>query len=1045
VSIAYPQKLVWIILKKKYFMGELLFSQTLDSRFIESRNFYVAFDKLKYYLEQGNEWYDPIELMAYETNLVHRVHELKMKLKTGDYSPHPIEPLPYPKSNSKRENGEKYQRLRPFFKIAIDDQLIWIAIVNIIGPLLDPKMPFWSYGNRLYKPVWIGTQNGTASFETRDYPHGGNKLYNSWNRSWPKYRREIGLTVSAMADPTGFGNGKFPEYVAPNWFDRDLHNESNPFPRYFKKKYFGAGKVSKLFWMGLDFQKFFPNVTKEAIVSNAKTYLLSKKHHKRTDLSDLMIIFNSMLDFSIVLDPSWDSDDLNEKYEYGLSNLETYQGIPTGLAVGGFLANLGLLEIDRVLDKWLEENRKVALLKYVDDQVVIARNKKDLKAFYLFYNELLESSNCGVNFNLNKIEPEGVLDASKEKWSKEFNNDEFTLNPEFPVPLMSHTAKQMSDINSDDYELSNEQELDEMEQGLRQFHAAETTESELKKDTKLSFSALKICQLAKYIQPDFSKLTHKNTPANYDDLKFILNTQDRKSLRTQRDDLNVRYKEIFRLLVNTAKEQPSKIKIWRRCVEFCSITGFNGLPELFKALRKIDLHESSKSYLRAYIYNSLIECLPQAYSIINNEESRVWRIHCSFNFLKDSKAFISKSLSINQPDIIFEIEKSSTRNLSLIYRTLFSEQIEVPRHLRFLGLFYRPIDEVYFYDAGKFDGAHLSYYIEKLSGNLKNTIWERFIDSVDPIDQCAEHLYLMFTSAKYINRIPVWRNDFAWSNQERYIVWQFDSAEKYINLPEFSVFTELKTESHFTLSEWMKWSNSLQGENLDPRITEWTALEIIKQIAVKLERIRKENNTLFKKFAEEHKWHRVHPNNYLIPLEWKDEKHSKSWLSWRSCVQKNAINLKNEEDFIYDPRYIPVENYWGFDPVLFQYSDFPIVIGLSALLAKILSYNAPWPNASNGFTFVQAYSKRINKLISNRMVSSGTKELLKEIVNNKQFDFFFSHRDRIEVDGVDVRSLKLLIVAIEKIQKQLENHQISFNNHSPRQIVPIDLDNLIEF
>ena len=48
----------------------------LEQQFLNKENFYLAFKRLNYYLQQSNEWHDPIELAKYEANLETNIYKL---------------------------------------------------------------------------------------------------------------------------------------------------------------------------------------------------------------------------------------------------------------------------------------------------------------------------------------------------------------------------------------------------------------------------------------------------------------------------------------------------------------------------------------------------------------------------------------------------------------------------------------------------------------------------------------------------------------------------------------------------------------------------------------------------------------------------------------------------------------------------------------------------------------------------------------------------------------------------------------------------------
>ncbi|PSJ19890.1 hypothetical protein CVH10_20485, partial [Halomonas sp. ND22Bw] len=64
-------------------------------------------------------------------------------------------------------------------------------------------------------------------------------------------------------------------------------------------------------------------------------------------------------------------------------------GIPTGLFVGGFLANVAMLDIDLIADQMLSDTRQIAHFRFVDDHEVLAYDFETLRVWIQTYMGLL--------------------------------------------------------------------------------------------------------------------------------------------------------------------------------------------------------------------------------------------------------------------------------------------------------------------------------------------------------------------------------------------------------------------------------------------------------------------------------------------------------------------------------------------------------------------------------------------------------------------------------------------------------------------------------
>ncbi|MFQ5456283.1 MAG: hypothetical protein ACE5EA_08795, partial [Nitrospirota bacterium] len=114
-------------------------------------NLHWAWQKAKFFYKPGDTWFNEVEVLKFEANLNNELNKIKEQIENNNYEMSPIRPIAFPKSKDK-DNDKP--RTRQTFYISVRDQVTWLAVTNIIGPILDYKMPFWSYGNRLFISVF---------------------------------------------------------------------------------------------------------------------------------------------------------------------------------------------------------------------------------------------------------------------------------------------------------------------------------------------------------------------------------------------------------------------------------------------------------------------------------------------------------------------------------------------------------------------------------------------------------------------------------------------------------------------------------------------------------------------------------------------------------------------------------------------------------------------------------------------------------------------------------------------------------------------------
>ena len=556
----------------------------------------LAWRKLEGEMSQMDDWCDIMEFYAYKFQLRYKLADLSKRLVDGVYHLQPLRPLPFPKGVSK--SGEK--RVRQFFHVAIEDQLVWIAYCNVIAQFVEKHMPGWSYGNRTNVRVWyVYTDYGKRSLKVGNYRNTTESIFKKWENSWPRYRKNLSLTIKRMT----FGE----DTDDKNHYDEEelqLLEDNEKFAEqrlcYLDNNYFKKLTDKRLYWAGIDLEKFYPSIDRKLITENLATVIfkdrLSAEFIKLTD---------SLLDFKIDV-TGFSSEELKamELDETG----EYSKGLPTGLLVAGFLANLALLKIDNTVEEWLEENHKVAHFRYVDDHVVLAQDKESLIEWVKKYITLLEGN--GFSINKDKIEP---ADVSKLLNGEKTDNDNIEgLDPFYPSPLMTLTLQKISQMSKLNVEQLSKTEFDILFADLQELLVMDISDQEIKKETRISYAVTMLSRTLVHGDVDYEELGRlKRELRNVLKSKKLLEKADWKewffrdedypnyvpktegldeqsindilALTSQINYENKKSKDnclrkhfyIYKLIVKALKEVPDRTRIWVRMVQFC----YKHLPE----------------------------------------------------------------------------------------------------------------------------------------------------------------------------------------------------------------------------------------------------------------------------------------------------------------------------------------------------------------------------------------------------------------------------------------------------------------------------------
>ncbi len=164
---------------------------------IELENLHWAWERAKDFYNDDNYWCDELEIIDFQVNYKNYLKKIQQEILENKYKLSPLKPIFFPKT--KGENGEL--KNRQMFWVSIKDQVVWLAVMNVIGKYYDKQMPFWSYGNRLYVNIY---PNKTESTEEKiqwlygPYRNTTKKTYRSFGQSWPRFRKDIYITSKMM-------------------------------------------------------------------------------------------------------------------------------------------------------------------------------------------------------------------------------------------------------------------------------------------------------------------------------------------------------------------------------------------------------------------------------------------------------------------------------------------------------------------------------------------------------------------------------------------------------------------------------------------------------------------------------------------------------------------------------------------------------------------------------------------------------------------------------------------------------------------------------
>lgn len=471
-------------------------------------NLYMAWNRIEKSITYSDVWYDEYEFSRFKFNLGENIKNINEALMKGTYTLDKIRPIPFPKGG---KNDDGSLKVRQAFTISMKDQLVWVAVCNILGPHIEDKMPGWSTGNRLFVPMWKDNDETSPTFGTwqcgsfmNSYPF----IYRKWNQGWPRYRKVLTASIKKMA--IGKSKSEKDNEILDDVDETEITDNST-LPTWLQTQYltdgYFKGKSFKhsLFWGSIDLKTFYPTIHTEELAQCLIKY-------GSVANEDTRLLINNLLKFEVDIEGFSDQ----ELTDLAIKDADSI-GLPTGLIVGGWLANVYLLPIDEQVSKALKEKHSIIHFRYVDDHTFVAHDFKTLIDWMHWYYKLL--CDRKLEINLGKLQPtlpkplmdiyadlvkngfnQAKLNEDLEKAKEVMNdgidfNQAFSIDPKYPSPLMTLTLQKVSQISHFNLNLLSKNETEMVFHDLKSLVTVDLPDAEIKKDTRISFASTMLSRL----------------------------------------------------------------------------------------------------------------------------------------------------------------------------------------------------------------------------------------------------------------------------------------------------------------------------------------------------------------------------------------------------------------------------------------------------------------------------------------------------------------------------------------------------------------------
>ena len=1040
-------------------------------------NLLWAWRKVKRAYRTADSLYDQAAVAAFELDLEAQLESISIDFASGRWQGTPLRLVPQPKKPDK----DGHPRLRQYFQVAVRDQVAWCALTNVLGPELDRKMPSWSYGNRLYRAAWYEREPSDArpsKLNIGPYRHSAGHLYRHFKHSWPLYRRHISLSARKMVadhiDPDGLDHG-----------ERLALEQSDGLP-YLEPGHWirpeNAGDT--IYAASLDLRKFYPSVRTAAIIRGFETLVADYEDDPR--LSGLI---TQMLAFTV--NDAGLSSEMKAAVDPPVAS-GPFGGIPTGLFVGGFLANVAMLPIDLEVDALILTRRDIAHFRFVDDHEVLAYDFGTIVAWMADYAKLLEKHGLGA-----EIEPDKFVPAEL-KWV--LNKDapdrpsgtieELTaiaagaaaVNGRKPTELMTRTLAQVSMLAAIDFDLLTDTGRAQRLEQLEWLLLANIPEQEIRGDTRMSFAAARIAMLTPSLfRPNDTLLEAQRA------LQVLLAArprdqaiedaiaEDRSAIANleteEREDWDKLLKRHFGLLFEAFSNHPDKVRLFIRLLDFCRVTGYDGFVRVTGWMydHRSGDHEQLCCYLGALALQTLSRHVLTASEAVKREDLLHRERQAARAFLVNV-ANAKLTAFLNQDMRSPGLQHFQSDALRALIAALVMGGVEVSDAEPDVGA--ALLECVAF--GGRAIGDAPIRSLAVITSVPLGVWYHWFFASTNAYRQTMPSYWRQVTAALD----PALRSD--WNSMRRYpealpehgwewlrehpdalvaddAGWLLEAARGAPNrflqlLADNPLVDEIRTRIEplsleTTLRDWVLHTATLKPN--DPRRSEWTALEIIRQVLKPLFHF----SGLNLEGRDPDYLDSLHPENVRIPYEWRMASEISvddplTWEGWKRHVRNHPVQVADSG--IADYRYrevVPTDNpEW---PRRLR----PIGQLLWGILRRSFSLPAAWNIRGQERGLMEIVAWDLERLpISSFTLSILQSCLLPRNRESSLFELFpslFGTRERKADDDTEfdrpILSPEQLDTLLERAQKFLQLTQMTVLEHEPRQLIPVRLRQLGAF
>ena len=642
----------------------------------------------------------------------------------------------------------------------------------------------------------------------------------------------------------------------------------------------------------------------------------------------------------------------------------------------------------------------------------------------------------------------------------------------------------MSAIAATNIDILDDEDLHERLKLLEWLLLADIPEREIRPDTRAAFAAGQIAALAPILIQEGDGLIEatrllatleSNAPEPERAAKVEIEryqaevgelTKRVAELRNEHQSGEERHlRRCLGLLLQAFGEYPAKARLFFRMHQYCRVTGFKGLNKIGDWIKDARArgHGVWADYYAGLSLQILAKGLLLSARSWNKDDALVSDKEAALRHMEDVSHIDTRAFFVQHDrESWFHAVGRKEFGVALLSAAEAMRSDPVGARLEALAQQYLSVSlsgpaETWELETSRSPGvwAHFTESVLSLEGR-PTAAWKRFdaLFSFSHLaDMHAARRYPEFISNSgwsqlVHSREPLPETDSGWlreameGNDKR--VKEALSSKK-VAFTRAARSLKAPPKGWTTLKRWTQLA-SQEYSPFDPRLSEWTALEIIRQIVSRTLDLVGDNTVA----------DRLHPNNVLLPDTWRTKyprdpvRAGVSWEAWREFAKpenNGQIKLRDSATSILDYRY-STDTQAGRR--LDDWERYLVGIGRLLLGLLRLNYEVPriWNFRGNEQIFILPRTHWFQALA----ISSPTLMLMEGCLSGRSAETraialkpaLFGWAEGVDANDADfdpplVLGSNELLDAIVKAQRVLENHQISVALNQPRQLIPFRL------